>query len=235
VVIHERITIHQPTLDDVIKLGESNYFGVVSALTTISSDIKSALWDVGVSWEDFSDIETFALMLKQINTAHAAIFFGDLDLGKLNLFARDDGDFYLDDGEGTIIDFYLHKQIQTILCQLHGIVKKPEKAGNKYTKQALIDLDRDDRRLNSEKPFKSQLLPLVSGMINSAGFKYKLEEVRAMKLYAFMDSVQRISLIKSVEHLSFAYYGGNIDAKKFNAKDKLNWLVDFTKSDLPSS
>lgn len=47
----DAITIRQPTLGDVIDIGEEQYFSVVQMLTAIPSDMKAPLWDVGIDLE----------------------------------------------------------------------------------------------------------------------------------------------------------------------------------------
>ena len=69
----------------------------------------------------------------------------------------------------------------------------------------------------------SILLPLVSAMVNSAEFKYNAQELVNIGIYQFMDSVQRIQLIRSSDALLKGIYGGMLDVKSLNKED-LNWL-----------
>lgn len=227
-VINDALVIRQPTVGDVIAIGEEAYYGTVYSLTAISSDMKSALWDVGIDWTEFSDLETFALMTAYLTPDQTGVFFGDLDLSGFKLYKRDDGELFLQNGSGIVIDRYIHKQISDFLCMIHGIKKSPERAGNKHTKMIMIEDERERREAQAKKEFHSNLLPLISAMVNSAGFKYTIEQIRGMPLYAFMDSVMRIQTIKSVDHLTDAFYSGNIDTKKFD-KRKLDWMCDFSK------
>jgi len=227
-VINDKITIHQPTMGDAIRVGEAEYYSAVYALTAISSDIKSALWDVGIDWNTFSDLETFALMTSQMEPEVTNLFFGGLDFTQFKLYKREDGLLFMKNNNDIIIDMYIHKKMSDFLCKVHHIKKKPEFAGNSRTKLVLVEDDRTRRNKHQSKEFQSQLLPLISSMVNSEGFKYGISDIRDMKLYAFMDSVARIQTIKSVEHLTTAYYTGNIDTKKFDTK-KLDWLCDINK------
>ena len=65
-------------------------------------------------------------------------------------------------------------------------------------------------------------------MVNSPGFKYTNETIRGMTYYAFMDSVVRTQSNHSIEHLTAAYYSGNIDTSKFDVK-KLDMFCDIHK------
>ncbi|MEG1562304.1 MAG: hypothetical protein RR365_01005 [Bacteroides sp.] len=229
-IINDFISIRQPTVGDVINMGEQKYYSTVYLLTTISSDIKSILWDMGYDWTELSDFEMFYLMTRNLNSADTRIFFGDLNLSEFKMFRRDDGELLMVNPSNNVtINKYIHFKISTYLCALHSIKKKPELPGNKHTKIILIQDDRIKRRAKSDCSYKSQLLPLVSSMVNSAGFKYSINSIKDLKIYAFMDSVMRVQAIKSADHLTSAYYSGNIDTKKFDTK-KLNWLCDLQEN-----
>jgi len=224
--ISDTISIKQPTVGDIINIGEKNYYSIVYALTAISSDLKSILWEMGYDWTEVSDLETFFMMTRELSEKDTSMFFGDLDLTKFRLSKRDDGELIMSDPDtGTIIDRYIYYRISDYLCRLHSVKKKPELPGNKHTKMILIEDDKQRRKTIIEKDFKSQMLPLISSMVNSPGFKYSISDVRDLKMFAFMDSVMRVQTIKSVDYLTAAYYGGNIDTKKFDT-NKLNWLCD---------
>lgn len=225
----DQITIHQPKLGDVIDIGEEQYFHVVQMLTAIPSDMKAPLWDVGIDWMEFSDIEMFAVMASQLDVEETRIFFGDLDLKNFKLYKRDDGELILADVDTKIVfDKYSHARMLDFLCRIHNIKKKVEKAGNKYTKKALIEEDRKRIAAQKNEHFKSQLVPIISTMVNSPGFKYTNETIRDMTYYAFMDSVVRTQSNHSIEHLTAAYYSGNIDTSKFDVK-KLDMFCDIHK------
>ena len=225
----DKITLRQPTLGDVVDLGEERYFNVVQMLTAIPSDMKAPLWDVGIDWTEFSDLEMFAVMTANLPPDETRIFLGALDLRCFRLLKRQDGEIILVDTERDIvIDKYVHKQMLDFFCQIHNLKKKPEYAGNQYTKKVLIDEDRKRIEAQKGKPFQSQLIPIISTLVNSPGFKYTNETVWDMKYYAFMDSVVRYQVTNSVEHLTSAYYNGNIDTSKFDVK-KLDVFCDIHK------
>lgn len=217
--ISDKLILRQPTIGDVIRVGESEYFAALQTVTAIPSDMKAPLWDAGVDWTEMSDLEMFALMVPQMKQEHTDLFFYNLDFQKFSLFQKEDGSLVFVDQEHDItIDEYVHKKILNFFCKLHGIKKKPEKAGNKYTKQILIEEDRKRMKQVRSGEFASQLVPIISTLVNSPGFKHSLDDVRNMKYYAFIDSVLRIQSMNNVQYLSNAYYSGNIDTKKFDVK-----------------
>ena len=74
----DKISLRLPTLGDVVDLGEERYFNVVQMLTAIPSDMKAPLWDVGIDWTEFSDLEMFAVMTANLPPDETRIFLGDL-------------------------------------------------------------------------------------------------------------------------------------------------------------
>jgi len=222
--ITEKITYAQPTLQDVIKFGEKQYYQILSNLTAIPSDMKSVLWDVGIDWMELSDIELFFALAGQMTPDMTGIFFPGLDFSKFILVEAPDGKKMMYDRVNDIkIDTFVFYKMQDCLCKSHGIKKKVERAGNKYTKQILIDEDRQNRELAKNKEFKSNLFGLVSAMVNYSGFKYGYKDVWDLTMFQFMDAVQRARLIDSTNHLLNGIYAGTIDSKKIK-NEKFNWM-----------
>lgn len=229
--ITDKIVYAQPTLQDVIRHGEEDYYRVLSNLTAIPSDMKSVLWDAGIDWMDFSDMELFYALVSQIPYEKTRIFFPDVDFSKFILVKDQNNDLAMYSRSQDIkIDLYVFKKMQDCLCKSHGIKKKVEKAGNKYTKQILIDEDRQNRKLNKDKEFKSSLYGLISAMVNYAGFKYSYKDVWDLTMFQFMDAVQRSRLIDNTNHLLNGVYAGTIDSKKIRS-EKFNWMREIHDGD----
>ncbi len=226
-IFNEYITVHQPTIGEIVKLGEKNYWSLVHTLCAIPSDMKSQLWDSGIDYEEVTDFQLFTMLTRNINLELSQIFFGDLDFTKFNLAVDETNENMilvqeLEDGTQIVIDEYVYLCLVQHLRKMHNIKPKIEKAANKTTKQILIDLDREDRNSKKKKEEKSSLLPLISALCNSAGFKYKKHELTEIGVVDFFDSVQRISTINTATALLHGCYGGMIDGSKIN-KDDLNW------------
>lgn len=235
-VINKYITVHSPTVGDIVRMGEDKYYGTLTAFTAIPTDIKVQLWDTfGKSWEEFSDFEVFVMLTHNVPVEDSKVFFGDLDFTKFQLGALKDNNGYeqevlfqpSDDGKMIIIDKFVHKLIADALRKIHGIVPKPRKAGSNTVRKLVIEDDRQRMQMQKNKPHESTLLPLISSLLNCAEFKYDLNGIRSMPLYAFMDSVNRIALIKNTDSLRNGCYSGMIDTKKIN-KESLNWMKKIT-------
>lgn len=226
-VVNDKIILNQPSLGEILQYGEKDYWQFVYAITAIPSDFKPELFDKGIDYETVSDLEMFHMMSAKITPDKSKILFGDMDLTKLKLFRQKNNDELVlyDADSGIKIDRRLNMIIQGYLTTLHNIKKKVEHAGNFMTKQIMIEDDRQRKKRNAEKPWKSTLVPLISAMVNNAGFKYNVDQVRDMKLFSFMDSVARISAINTSNLLLQGAYAGKVDPKKVDKKS-LDWLRD---------
>lgn len=226
-VVNDKITIRQPTIGEIINLGEQAYWSVVHSICTIPSDMKSQLWDQGIDYEEITDFQLFVMLVRSLPLELTKILFGELNFQKFNVCIDDEnGNIILgqelDDGTAIVIDEYLYLCIVEHLRKMHNIKPKIEKAANKHTKKILIDLDRSDRLAKKNKEYTSPMLPLISALCNTPGFKYKKTELVEINIVEFFDSVQRISAINTSTALLHGCYGGMINTTKIN-KDELNW------------
>lgn len=224
--INDNVTIHQPTIDEIVAHGESSYFSTVYTVCAIPSDMKSQLWDMNIDWCKISDFELFMMLAPTLTPDRTGIIFGDLDFSKLRPYPHphNEGDVVLADKEaGVLIDELIYMRIVDYLRKLHNITPKPERAKGKRAKEAMIEEDRRRLEYNKNKPFKSYLLPLISSVKVKQG--YTKEYVRNMGLAEFFDDVARLQIINSADHLLSAVYAGTIDMKKIS-KDELNWMKE---------
>ena len=58
-VITKYLKTHQPTLDEIYKYGEQEYYSMVSTLSAIPSDMKSLLDDMGADYTKISEFDLF--------------------------------------------------------------------------------------------------------------------------------------------------------------------------------
>lgn len=223
--ITDSISVRHSTIDDIVRLGEERYFQTLTTITSIPSDTKSFLWDIGIDWVEISDLEYFAMMVKDMPLEDSGIFLPNVDFSKFELYVRPDGDkIFANKTSGQIIDIYVYQSIMKVLCTIHNIKKKPERPGDRLAREWLIEDDREKRKINAakEKEYKSTLAPLVSAMVNQSGFKYNYQTVRELSIGQFMDAVSRIQIINTANQLIQGCYAGNIDMKKLDKK-KLDW------------
>lgn len=229
--ISDKIIIHQPTIGEIVEIGEQEYFSMLNMITATPYDYMSELWDTGVDFTKISDIEFFSTMSSHINPKFSFIFFGGtIDISKFQLFKKDGNVVLYDDESGVLIDDETFKKISSSLCMIHGIKKERFYPAGKRAKQEMINADRQEKETKKAQ-IKSELhhsvlLPLLSSVVNYEGFKYNLDETRNLKIFFFMDCVSRIKLKDIVAGLSVGWYTGSLDAKKFKPEKQLNWMKD---------
>lgn len=231
--INEQFIVKQPTVIDIARFGEKQYFNVVYTLCSIPSDYKWELWQLGQNYCDISDYECFLTLSRSIDSSQTKLLFSNnLDLSRMKVVKHPEtGDLILIDPErGFIITEENYHDIVDYLRTMHGITPKRERAANRETLEALIQEDKFKKmKRNSEPESGSFLLPLISSMVNSSGFKYDIEQLKHLTIYQFMDSVQRIQAIHSATSISNGMYSGMVDiSKNPDLIQQLNWLRDLS-------
>ena len=224
----DHISVRHSELRDVINLGEEQYFRVLQTLTAIPSEEKYLLFKQGIDWMEITDLEFFSMMVSSLSKEETQIFIPGVDFSSFKLYVRPDGEKIFADKDRCIqLDMYSHKRMMECLCAIHKIKKKVEKAGNSYTKQVLIEEDKErvERLLKNKKEFKSTLRPLISSMVNREGFKYTYDSVLSMKFGQFMDAATRLQLIVATDQLIQGIYAGNVDPKQI-PKERMDWTRD---------
>lgn len=223
--INDKITLKSPSVGDIVEFGEREYYSMVYTLTCIPSDMKSQLEDMGINYMKISDFELFILLTRQLKKEQTYLLLGDLDLSKFEVMVnQENGELCLRDDINDIdIDRLVYMNIVGYIRLLHNIKPKIEKAATETVRQILIKLDRDKIAKNKDKPYKSQLKDLISGMMRYPGFKYKSWELQQCSLYEFMDTVQGSQIYVSTTALLQGMYSGMIDTSKINKKE-FNWL-----------
>ena len=233
VKINDYITIRQPSLAEIIEYGDNKYYSMIYTLCSVGADLKWQLDDIGVDYTKIEDFELFySVLSRNFDVEKTKILFGDtIDFSKMRLMYNKQLQENVllqvfDDGTYLQIDRYAYTCIVNVLRKMHRIKRNNELPGNEATRQILIEDARDEYETNKGKPIKSHLLPLISSMVNSEGFKRNDETVFDMKIYAFMDSVARIGKIKNAELLLQSGYSGfGINLKEIS-KDETNWMGD---------
>ena len=208
-VVSKYIKIHQPSLSEICDYGEQEYYSMIYHLTATPQTMKVQLWDMEprIDYTKITPYELFYNILYRLFPKEkTSIIFGDLDFTKFQIMQRkDNGDILLCqfvNDEQVIIDEFTYNLIMDYLRQVHG----------------------EEFERNKNKDHPSQLVNLISSMVNSEGFKYNHSQIWDMKINAFMDSVKRISKIKNAELLLQSGYSGfGINLKDIDQK-QLDWL-----------
>ena len=223
--VTDAITIHQPTIGEIVDWGEMKYYSMVSTLCAIPSDMKSLLADMGIDYEEITDFQLFCLLSRGFPQEDTSILFGSLDFSTMQMMQEEETFFLLSPQGDIRIDEITYLRIAGYLRRLHGFTPKVEKAATQTVKKILIQLDRDKRRKSGKETVTSHLKPLISAMMRYPGFKYNLQELARCGLYEFMDSINGAQIyVQSVALLQGAY-SGMVDTSKID-KNNFNWMRD---------
>lgn len=239
------IKISQPTINDILRVGESNFYQALSPFLYNSTSIRVMLWEAGIDWCNVKDIEVFDILnsiqkqnkeiLRQVigdeidkRENPLNILFKDIDITDFHLYKEKE----TEDSEEKLClyspqcDIKLYEedymQIAEYIREMLNIHPKVEKAKGKTAKRWMIDEDKMNALHRDEKN-TSTLLPLVSACVNHPGFKYKLQELREVGIYQFMDAVQRLQIYESSRALLQGSYSGFCDTSKV-PQDNFNFM-----------
>ena len=228
------IRIVQPTINDILNMGESKFYSGLSPFLYNSTSIRVMLWDLPqrIDWCNVKDIEVFGILKNMTNTDNSAIrlLFPDYRIEHMQLMQLNEKNsnecqlFLYDEENDFVLNESEYMEIAEYIRTLLNIHPKIEKAKGKTTKQWMIDEDRMNMAQRDEKN-TSTLLPLISACINHPGFKYKLQELRDVGIYEFMDSVQRLQIYESTIALLGGSYSGFADMSKV-PKEQFNFMRD---------
>ena len=244
------IKISQPTINDILRVGESNFYQALSPFLYNSTSIRVMLWEAGIDWCNVKDIEVFDILnniqkqnkeiLRQVigdevdkRENPLNILFKDIDITAFNLYKEKAKE---EDSEeklclySPVYDIKLYEEdymeIAEYIREMLNIHPKVEKAKGKTAKRWMIDEDKMNALHRDEKNTFT-LLPLVSACVNHPGFKYKLQELREVGIYQFMDAVQRLQIYESSRALLQGSYSGMCDTSKV-PQDNFNFMRDIS-------
>lgn len=223
--VNDFITIHQPTIQDMIDYGENEIYSSMSPFLANSTTYRLSLWDAGIDWCKIDDYQFFCLTRSLINHDSVKCIFGDLNINQLQQAIFEDKIVFTNESEEIVIDEETYLHMAEYLRFMFNSYPKTEKTKGKSNKQDLILEDRIERnrKLREKEENSSSLLSMISFCLNHPGFKYKKEELRNVCLVEFMDSVQRLNIYESTSALYKGMYSGFMDTKKINKND-LNFM-----------
>lgn len=226
--INDYVTITLPRIGKLVEYGERQYFSIVQTITSIPSEMKSQLWDMGLDWTKVEDFQLFMMLAPTLPKDKTSILFGDLDFTNMRPFENRNNDTIVlaNPETGVIIDELAYKKIHSYLCSAHNLTKKVEKPANEYTKKFMIEEDRQKIEYNKKQPYKSTLKNLISAVKCRQG--YTLDYIRDMGIVEFFDDVSRLQIIVQSDALLQGSYSGMVDTKKIPQKN-FDWFREISK------
>jgi len=221
--VTDKITIYQPTLNQIADMGEQKYFSTMQHICSTSSDMKWPLHQIGYDWEKIEDFQAFMYIAQGLTKDQTELVFGDVDFQKLKPhYKKDSDDVVLVDLEsGVYIDEMVYLKIVNYLRKMHGFKRNVITTESEFTHQMLIELEKSDMEKAKNKPYKSFLLPLISSVKARQG--YTKEQIFGMQIFEFFDEVNRLQIIVNADALLKGAYSGMMDTKKIK-KSEFNWM-----------
>lgn len=131
-----------------------------------------------------------------------------------------------------MIDELLYLHIREYLRILFDQHPKQEYIRGKSTKKSVIETERQrielKKRMKKDKGYvdygDSVLLPMVITLVNTAGFKYRTQELENLGIYELMCAINKFQIIEQTRALLRGMYGGFLDSSKIDKQNDLNWF-----------
>lgn len=229
---YKGIIISMPTIGDILEIGEERFFRAMSPFIYNSTSIRVMLWDNGIDWCKLKDIEVYDIMSKFIQDKETqSLIFKNLSFENFILVSMKENETtedislaLYDKTNDIIIKENDYMMIAEYIREMLNMHPKVEKVKGRTTKSWIIQEDKMNAQ-NQERGSGSTLLPLVSTCVNHPGFKYKLQELKDVGIYQFMDSVKRIQKYENGTAALKGCYSGFVDGSKLD-KDVLNYMGD---------
>ena len=253
------LEIMQPSIGDILKLGDRNVYSSITPFVTNTTSYRVMLWDMGIDWNKKTDYELFIMLVptikdvdflfkisyyienpeKDVENEEYIKICENIDFSKLEPYRIKNGQdeesnevFLYDPDQEIIIDEETYMHIREYIRMMFNQYPKEEFAKGKLAKKWIIDEEKNNIKIESEKNKgrkKSILLPMVSSLLNNPGFKYDLEGMRNLGIFAFMDSVHRLQVYEQCIAFMGGMYSGMMDTSKLGQEElnkRVNWLQD---------
>lgn len=232
------ITLLQPTIGDIIHVGESKFYTTLNIFITNTTSYRLPLWEAGIDWNEFSDYNLFLMLYKSIDQEIADLLFENVNFSNyqlMNYSLNDDEKIVLYDPESEIIideEVYLH--FSQYFREVFNIFPEEKVTKDKTLKQWFIDKDRRELDRKKQKEAKgdvavTSIQAVISSCVNHPGFKYKLQELRQVGVCEFYDSVKRLQIYEHTTALMKGMYSGFIDSSNIKP-ESYNFMKEFSEA-----
>ena len=224
-----KITMIQPTIGDVVDLGEKRFYDTLMLFITNTTAFRLQLWEQHIDWNTISDFQLFIRLIQNMDKEIYQTFLPDIDLSNFGLFQKqiDENtkiDILYDIDNKIEINEQVYFYISQYLRNVFNIFPEEKITSDPIMKRWFIRKDENELR-NKEYKKKmgekdeSNLLPLISSCCNHPGFKYKVSELKEIGIYQFYDSVKRLQVYESTTALQRGMYSGFMDTSKLKPED----------------
>ena len=221
-----KITITFPTIREILLYGEQKFFSLISALTSTASDLIAELDDKGIDWEEADDFIIFVSRFMFLDGLNILV---NLNPSEFEIKYKDEKqeDIVLYNKKNDItIDKNVYNYLADYIRKAFGLEKNVIKAGNEYTKKALIEVAKKERKkaLRNQGRYTSQLKAKCSYVANC--YHCSINDILDMRIDYLFDCVKRLNAINEAQIMPFLIYYGMVDGKKTNVYQALNPMRD---------
>ena len=216
------ITIYEPSIGDIVKVGQNNFFSTLNIFITNPTANRLFLWEAGIDWNNLSDFQLFCSLYKSIDNDIAKLLFGDLDWSGFMLYTKeyedsDEREVVLADINQNIeINEEVYEHIHQYLQKMFNMKPETELTDDKLLKEWWIRKDSValQQKIKKNKKEEYSLKSMISACVNHPGFKYKKNELREVGVCEFYDSVQRLQIYEQATACMKGMYSGFVDGSK---------------------
>ena len=230
--INDRITIHQPSIQDFIDAdNESDIYHVIAPFTANTTGYRVQLWDMGIDWNKISNLELFSILIKTIDFKYSQLIFGNINFSTFNLYEKQNGNekvltLYSPEMDLEIDEEIMNKMCKYIQFMFSSYPPEEEFTSSKTLKQELINNDKQKLLLRKKEGDGGQsLLSMIAFYLNHPGCKYKKNELREVGYFEFMYNIQRLQIYESTRAIYGGLYSGMCDLSKVDPKE-FNFMRD---------
>lgn len=228
------ITIFEPTLGDIIELGENKFYATLNIFTSNTTQYRAILWDAGIDWNEITDFDLFLMLYRSIDIDASRLLFGDIDWSKYQLTQKEVDEeikICLYDPEANIeIDENVYNHIHQYLQHMFTTFPENEFTKDKMLKEWWIRKDKIQMEKDKNKHSSNSIQPIISACVNHPGFKYKLKELKEVGICEFYDSVKRLQIYENATACLKGMFSGFVDGSKIKPEE-----YNFMKSIEPVS
>lgn len=230
VQITDQITIRIPTVGEVLK-NESNYFSLVSIMTSTPFQYMVQLDDIGIDYTKITDYQMFRLLFPIYAQNDTSIIFGDLCLSDLQEYYDESTNLTVLYGlESDVkIDEFVYSNMAKLMRQINCIKYERKKPKGEHTKKYLLEKERRHlknlERMRKKKEYEqSDFELMVIALVNNHNFKYDYESVMNLSIYNFYQSLRQIQHQIDFNNIMRGIYAGTVDSSKLTDRSVLSWI-----------
>lgn len=230
VQITDQITIRIPTVGEVLK-NESNYFSLVSIMTSTPFQYMVQLDDIGIDYTKITDYQMFRLLFPIYAQNDTSIIFGDLCLSDLQEYYDESTNLTVLYGlESDVkIDEFVYSNMAKLMRQINCIKYERKKPKGEHTKKYLLEKERRHlknlERMRKKKEYEQSDFELMAiALVNNHNFKYDYESVMNLSIYNFYQSLRQIQHQIDFNNIMRGIYAGTVDSSKLTDRSVLSWI-----------